>query len=456
VKSTLKYIEDHETQFLADLEALCNQKSISQTGEGMEETADLVRSMLEDLGAHVEISKPESGYPILFGEIKGESPLSVLFYNHYDTLPAGDISLWDSNPFVATVRDGKLFARGVSDDKSDLLSRIHCVRAFQHTQGRPPVTIQFLFEGEEEIGSPNLAHVLAANKGGISADVALWEGGTLDEVGRPSISLGTKGRLTIRLTARNQDRPLHTLYGALIENPAWRLVWALGSIKGPDEKILIDNFHDGVEPLEPAAEEAVREIPFDEDATRETFGISRFLLGASGEELKRRFILSPHCTIGSLSGGMAGVVPEKAEAIVAFGLVPQQDPQDVYEKFRNHLDKAGFTDIETDLVAALPPSRTPLEAFPIEEARVSLASAFERAPRLFPYQPGASPSYVIRNLSIPCASLGCISWIGSNFHGPNENIRIDDYMRGTRAISLFLNELGSKKTLPQEWHDKSQ
>jgi len=369
----------------------------------------------------------------------------VLLYNHYDTMPAGDVSLWDSDPFVATVRDGKLYARGVSDDKSDLLSRIHCIRAFQRTRGVPPVTVRFLIEGEEEIGSPNLSHVCAGMRNRLSADIALWEGGTVDEIGRPSISLGTKGRLSIRLTARNQDRPLHTLYGALIENPAWRLVWALASIKGPDEKILIDNFQDGIQPLEPAAEEAVGQIPFDENVIRSTLGISRFLLGASGEKLKRRFITAPHCTINALSGGMAGVVPEKAEAIVAFGLVPQQDPQDVYEKFRSHLDNAGFADIETVLVAALPPSRTPMEGFPVEEASVSLASAFGRDPRFFPYQPGASPSYIIRRLSIPCASLGCISWVGSNFHGPNENVRIDDYIRGTKAISLFLNELGSRR-----------
>jgi len=447
METALRYVEEHAADFVEELEAFCNQRSISPTGEGIEEAASLVASMLEGLGAHVEVSRPESGHPIVLGELRGRSPFTVLLYNHYDTLPGGDLALWDSDPFVATVRNGMLFARGVSDDKSDLLARIHCIRALQHTQSGLPVTIRFLFEGEEEIGSPSLPRFIENNRPRISADIALWEGGTVDEVGRPSLSLGTKGRLTVRLTARNQKRPLHTLYGSLIENPAWRLVWALASTKGPDERILIDGFHDSVEPLEPEAEEAIRLIPFDESTVRETFGISRFLLGATGEALKYRYIVSPHLTIGALSGGMPGVVPEKAEAIVAFGLVPKQDPKDIYRKLRRHLDDSGFADVESDMVVGLPPSRTPIDSFPVDAAMRALGSEFACCPRFFPFQPGASPSYTVRRLGIPCASLGSISWVGSNFHGPNENIRIADYLRGVKALSRFLADPGLKGAL---------
>ena len=445
IEQILKYIEEHEEAFLQDITTLCNQKSISKTDEGTREAAELVKGFFEDLGAEVHISDPKSPRPVIYAKIRGEKEMSVLLYNHYDTQPAGDLSLWKTDPFVTTVLDGRIIVRGISDNKGDLMSRIHAVRAFLETRGRLPVTVKFITEGEEEIGSPNLPAYFAAHAKELKSDVALWEGATIDAAGRPSLSLGTKGRLTIRLTVENQNRPLHTLYGALIENPAWRLVWALATLVAPDDSVLIPGFYDAVQALEPAAEELVRALPFDEQELRRTFGVSRFVGGRSGEALKRHFVLSPFLTINALEAGTEDVVPAKATAIVAFGLAPGQDPDDIYEKFCSHLRKSGFPDVSTEVVVALPPHRSPIESFPIAPAVEALEHVFGVRPLIYPYSPGASPSYLLRELAVPCADFGCVDWVGGNFHGPNENVRLRDYMNGTKALSWFLELCGRRQ-----------
>ena len=445
IEQVLKYSEEHEEAFLQDITTLCNQKSISKTDEGTREAAELVKGFFEDLGAEVHISDPKSPRPVIYAKIRGEKEMSVLLYNHYDTQPAGDLSLWKTDPFVTTVLDGRIIVRGISDNKGDLMSRIHAVRAFLETRGRLPVTVKFITEGEEEIGSPNLPAYFAAHAKELKSDVALWEGATIDAAGRPSLSLGTKGRLTIRLTVENQNWPLHTLYGALIENPAWRLVWALATLVAPDDSVLIPGFHDAVQALEPAAEELVRALPFDEQELRRTFGVSRFVGGRSGEALKRHFVLSPFLTINALEAGTEDVVPAKATAIVAFGLAPGQDPDDIYEKFCSHLRKSGFADVSLEKLAALPPYRSPLAVNSplVSLARQALQRAYRCEPRVFPYSAGASPCYLLDRVSTPCLDGIGVDWEEDNVHGPNENIRLADYMQGTKALCFFLDLCGT-------------
>jgi acetylornithine deacetylase/succinyl-diaminopimelate desuccinylase-like protein len=440
MEKVVRYIEDHEASFLKDIETLCNQKSISETGEGMKETAELLRGMLEELGAEVCFSDPDSPCPIIYGEIPGEATTSVLFYNHYDTLPAGELSLWETNPFVTEIRGGRIFARGVSDNKGDIMSRIHAVRAFLETRGRLPVTVKFLWEAGEYDGSPDLPSYFAEHAGDLKVDVALWEGGKVDASGRPMMHLGTKGVIQLRLTAENQHHPMHVMYGALVENPAWRLIWALATLKAPDETVLVEGFEDDIQELGTAVENLVKRIPFDERAFQKDYGISRFVLGETGEKLKRRYVLSPHCTVTLIEAGMPWIVPAKATAIVAFGLVPDQDPDDIYNKVRKHLRKSGFADVKAELIEARRPSRSSPESAPVRLAKEALEKVHGLQAVIFPYSPGMGSCYLMGETPV-LHGLG-VAWDGDNVHGPNENIRVEDYVNATKALCWFLELCG--------------
>ena len=447
MEKVVKYIEDHEGECLKDLERLCNQKSISETGEGLKETAELLGGVLRKLGAEVRLSDPNSSCPIIYGKIPGESRTSVLLYNHYDTMPAGDLSLWETNPFVTEIRGGQIFARGVADNKGDIMSRIHAVRAFLETRGRLPVTVKFLWEGGEEVGSPALPSYFAEHASDLKVDIALWEGGKVDASGRPRMFLGTKGMLAIRLTAENQHHPMHVMYGALVENPAWRLIWALAALKAPDETVLVEGFEDDIQELGTAEENLVKKIPFDERAFEKDYGIARFVLGETGEKLKRRYVLAPHCTVTVVEAGMPWIVPAKATAIVAFGLVPDQDPDDIYNKVCRHLRSSGFGDISTEIFGGVtPPSCTPVDCRFVPLAKEALEKVHKVEPAIIPFGPGFSPSFLARCNSVPVISAVGVSWDGDNLHAPNENIRVADYMNATKALCWFLELCGRRES----------
>ena len=183
------------------------------------------------------------GHPVVFAEI-GEGPKTLLSYGHYDVQPPEPLDLWESDPFEPTVRDGGLYARGVADDKADVLSRIQALRLYIEEHGPLPFKLKFLIEGEEEVGSPNLAPFVRANAELLSADACLWEGSMKDEAGRPMIFCGTKGMAYVELRARGASHDLHSMYGGIAPNPVWRLVQALRTIKDENGEITLDGLDD--------------------------------------------------------------------------------------------------------------------------------------------------------------------------------------------------------------------
>ena len=292
MKSFEDYIEAHKDRFLSELRAFCAQPSIAAQGVGVEEMAALVRERLERLGAEVQLLPVNDGPPIVFGEI-GEGKRTLLIYNHYDVQPPDPLEEWESPPFEPTVREGKLFARGVSDNKGDLMARIQAIEAYQATFGKLPLRIKFVVEGEEEVGSPHLADFAAAHVDLLQADGCLWEGGGRDEADRPVLTLGLKGIQYLELRAKGAKADLHSSMATLVPNPAWRLVWALATLKDEEDNITIDGYMDHV--VQPTEEELemLRAIPFEEEKMRERFGIPEFIRGLTGVEALKRHLYEP-------------------------------------------------------------------------------------------------------------------------------------------------------------------
>jgi acetylornithine deacetylase/succinyl-diaminopimelate desuccinylase-like protein len=438
------YIAEHLEEWVAELAVLCAQPSISANGGSMESCTLLVAEMLRKRGLVAEIL-PTGGQPVVYGEAPGSSRKTLLFYNHYDVQPPEPLELWDSPPFQLTERDGMLFARGVSDDKGHLVCRLAALDALRAATGGFPVGVKFLIEGEEETGSASLAPFIAAHRQRLAADACVWEFGGVDADGVPLLHAGMRGICYLELRARTASLDAHSgIGGSIFPNAAWRLVWALNSLKGPDERIRIPGFYDDVQPASARDFELLAATPDQSADYLERYGLERFLLGRTGGvELKRAAVFEPTCTICGLTSGYQGpgtktVLPAEATAKVDFRLVPDQKPADILAKLRAHLDREGFHDIEIFDLGNEPPGRTdpdhPFLRLVVDAAR----DIYEQEMLVVPMTGGSGPNHAfIEQLGVPIATPG-ISHPGARVHAPNENVRLDLFEKGIRHTARIM------------------
>jgi acetylornithine deacetylase/succinyl-diaminopimelate desuccinylase-like protein len=445
MKKVLQYIDDHAGEFIARVQTLCRQPSIAAQGIGMEETATMVTDMLRQIGADARLV-PTSGYPVVFGQIAGPPGSKTLgFYNHYDVQPPEPLELWESDPFAAEIRDGRIYARGVSDNKANFVSRICAVEAYQKVKGALPLTVKFIVEGEEEIGSVNLKEFAHENKDLVACDGLIWESGYKNRSEQLATSLGVKGILYIELYARGANTDAHSAAAAVIPSPVWRLVWALNSLKGPDERVLVPGFYDDVRPPTPAEVELLEKIPLDEENWKTSIGIDDFVLGLTGMPLKEKYLFQPTCNICGFDAGYTGkglktVLPNAATCKIDFRLVPNQDPHKILDSLRAYLDSQGFDDIEIKLWDADWADRTD-PSDPLVKAVVAAAErVYDKPPVVVPTSAGSGPRYTLcGELGIPSAGAGT-GYYDSKNHAPNENIRIADFVEGVKHIAVLLEE----------------
>ncbi len=441
-----EYIDEHSERFVEELRRFCRQPSISTRHEGIEECAKLLREMMDDVGIDARIVREKEGHPVVLGEqiFKGAHK-TLGFYNHYDVQPPEPLELWETPPFSADVRNGKIFARGVSDNKGNIMSRLKAVEAIKETSGEAPSNIKFFFEGEEEIGSPNLGPLVKENMDFLRADGYIWEGGGVDESDRPIISLGVKGLLYVELRVRGANNDVHSSQAPLIPNPAWRLIWALGTMKDEDENIRIDGWCDDV--MEPTEEElkTLETMPFDEDAMKSRLGMKEFLKGRKGVEALKYLYFSPTCTVcgfktGYTDSGIKTVLPCKAMTKVGFRLVEAQQPTDLLLKLKAHIKRHGFEDIEVTRLSGYEPCKTPINEPFAKFVIDKLKEVYGNTPVVIPTITGTSPQYTIKNwMGIPIVSGGGVGYPETRVHAPNENIRIKDYIRSIKFVAALMS-----------------
>ena len=441
-------VQANQERFLGELQEFCRKPSIVAQGIGIEETAEWVGDRLRRAGFESKVIAVEGGAPVVYGEI-GSGEKTLMIYNHYDVQPPEPLELWDSGPFEAEIREGRVWARGVSDNKGTLMARVQAIEAYQQEVGELPIRIKWIIEGEEEIGSPNLGRFVAENRELLAgADACLWEGGRRDGAGRPEFSLGMKGIAYLGLTVSGASSDLHSMNGSIVGNPAWRLIWALASLKDENENITVDGLMDYV--AEPTGEEweYIQGIPFDEEQSKQELGITGFLKGATGPEVVKQLLFDPTCTVcGFLSGytgpGPKTVLPKQASAKVDFRLVPDLNPELVRRLVREHLDRRGFSDIHVELLAQLWPYRSQVD-HPWVQTSISVArDIYGAEPVVYPTSAGGGPMYQLcGTFGIPGIAGGGASNPNSNLHAPNENIYVEDYMRTIRYTGHLINALG--------------
>ena len=443
----LAYIDAHLGETIARLQAFCRQPSIAAQGTGMEEMPALVRRALVEAGAEAELV-PTEGYPVVVARFRGAQDARVktlMFYNHYDVQPPEPLDQWHSPPFAAEIRDGHLFARGVADNKGNLVARLAAVEAWKAVRGALPLDVLFVVEGEEEIGSPNLGAFAEENRDKLQADGCIWESGYRDTLGRLEILLGVKGILAVDLSVRCVDRDLHSAQAAVVESAAWRLIWALESLKGPDERVRIAGFYDDVRPPDERDRAMLAAWDYDEAGLLREIGAAQFLLGLRGEALKEKLLFQPTCNICGFQSGYGGpgvktVLPAEARAKLDFRLVPDQDPYDILAKLRAHLDRSGSADVEVRAEAPEFPARTnpgdPLVGAVVRAAR----QVYEGEPVVLPLMAATGPMYELcQRWGLPAAGAG-IGWAGSRVHAPNENVRLEDLRQGIKHMVCIIDE----------------
>lgn len=445
MEEIFRYIDAHSDEFIQDLQRLCRQPSISAQGVGLGECAALLVEQMREKGIPAHTEPVPGGPPLVVAEIPGESPHTLLLYNHYDVQPTDPLDEWDSDPFGAEIRDGRLYARGAQDTKGNIMARVAAVQAWLRVRGRLPVGVKFLIEGEEEIGSPHLGDALRERPHLAKADACIWESGSKDHREIPNIYLGVKGICYVELEAEGARRDLHSSSGAIIPNPAWRLVWALGTLKGPDEIVRIPGFYDDVVPPTPAELAQVERIAAqrDDEAIRRDLGIPAFINGLTGVELLGRNLYQPTCTVCGFSAGYQGpgsktVLPRRASVKIDFRLVPNQRAEDILEKLRAHLQAEGFGDLTVRSYGLEEPWKTPFDS-PIAEVVAETAEeVYCVAPLVLPTMAATGPMYVVcGQFGTPAVGTGVGHW-GANTHGPNENVRLGDYIQGIKHMALIM------------------
>jgi acetylornithine deacetylase/succinyl-diaminopimelate desuccinylase-like protein len=439
------YLEAHADEGQALLEQLCRQPSVAAQGLGIAAMADMTEALLRAEGFSTQRLQIADAPPIIYGEQRGRSPYTLLLYNHYDVQPAEPLELWHSPPFEPTVRDGNLYARGACDNKGEIAARLAAIRALRAADHQLPITIRWIIEGEEEIGSPHFGEIIAPHAALLQADGCLWEGAGFDPADRPQLILGTKGLLYVQFDVQGTGMDAHSGGAPILPSAAWRLVQALATLRTPAGRVRIPGFYDAVLAPTPEQLAALADHPNPDQLLRETYQVTRFVDDLSGVALRERAAFDPTCNLAGLVSGYTGagiktILPAKASAKIDFRLVPNQDPHDILAKLRAHLATEGYDDIQVSALGSAEPVVTPINDPFVRRIAAIAADYADKPPAVTPIIGGTLPLLgpLQRYVGLPGLSApGNPVYWANGAHAPNEHIRLAD-MRQAIGFNCYL------------------
>lgn len=433
----------HLKEHIDILDDLVRLPSVAAQGQGLEETAAAVCGVFEAAGGTAEILRLPGAAPVVLAAFTGRSDRTLLFYDHYDVQPAEPLDEWTVPPFQVTLRDGRIYGRGTSDNKGDLISRLAALRALRDTAGGLPCHVLFLVEGEEEIGSVHFDSYVSNLRERLRADACVWEYGDRDPAERMNVIAGAKGicYVELELTAARVD--LHSSLGAVIEGAANRLAWAVAGLRDATGRILIPGFYDRVTPPRAEAVAAAKALPFEEGQMQAHAGVRGFIGGRTGQDAVWALLFEPTCTVCGLEAGYTGVglktvLPHRARAKIDFRLVPNQDPEEIVGLLRAHLDRAGFADCDITALGGERAFQTDLSHPFVPTVVDAIRASTGRETVLVPTSAGTGPMHPIGHLlDVPIISIGSGYW-GCNAHAPDEHIRAADFEETIVMIAHLL------------------
>ena len=443
------WIDAHAEECIADLQAFVRQPSVSAQDIGLRECATLLREMMHRDGLPAEFHELDDGPPVVFGHLQARKPAkTILCYAHYDVQPPEPIEAWShGGPWSAAIVDGVLYGRGATDNKSGVLAFTKAAKAFLKVRGEVPANLKFLIEGEEEIGSPNLAAWAARNTALLAADGMHCLDGSIETgTNVPDVSLGLKSVLFVELVARGAKSDIHSLNFPLVPAPVWDLVWALNTILDRDRKILIEGWNDGIWQLGPEDEDQLRDKASRVDTAemKREWGIDSFALGREGIDAIRARTYEPTANIQGIIAGYTGpgtktIVPNEARVRLDFRLIPNIQPDAAIAKLKAHLVKHGFGHIE---VRAFDGAEPPYKISVREDISQAIIAAATEVYGELPVVNGVSAEgAILRHVWIPCVLTGFAN-PGANLHAPDENIHLDKYISGIKYAAAIMEHFG--------------
>ena len=442
-----QYVESNRQRMLDELFALLRFPSISADTRYKPEilkAADYTAEKLRDAGADkVEVCQT-AGNPIVYAEkIVDSSKPTVLVYGHYDVQPADPLELWNTPPFEPTIKDGKIYARGACDDKGQFYMHIKAFELMMHTDTLP-CNVKFMIEGEEEVGSSNLAIFVKEHKLRLKADVVLISDTSMLSMENPSLETGLRGLAYLEVEVIGPNRDLHSgVYGGAVANPATILAKMIASLHNDNNRITIPGFYDKVTDLTAGEREALNNAPFNEDEYKKDLDIKE-IWGEAGYSTIERTGTRPTLEINGVWGGYIGegaktVLPSKAHAKISMRLVPNQTSAEIIRLFTEHFERIAPASVQVKVTPhhGGEPVVTPTDSIAYLAAQKAIAESFGKEP--IPTRGGGSIPIVAlfeAELGIKTVLMG-FGLDSDALHSPNEKFDIPNYYKGIETIPLF-------------------
>jgi len=439
-----EYAEKQLPRYVQDLRAIIQQPSISATGEGMTEAAEAVMAHLEGIGLNVRLLD-SAGYPAIYGELDVGAERTILVYGHYDVQPPDPLDEWIYPPFSAHQEGDRIYGRGTVDDKGNFYCAVKAIQSYLEAGETLPVNIKLIIEGEEETGSPSLAQTVRDNIELLHADALIGMDGPTYPDGRSEMIVGMKGMLFVELIAHGPGHDLHSGKASVVQNPAWRLLWALNDLKGSDGRVNLPGFYEEAKgPTEEQLELMTSAGPSDEMVRQDT-GVQQFIDGLSGLDLLTRMFFEPTCNISGLTAGYQGmgsktVLPGSASAKLDFRLVPDQDPETILQSLKDFLKNKGYDEIEVVSKGGLPAGVTDANSKIVQASLRTLTEVYGKKPVVKPQVESSGPGYIFSDILELPWSIMRFGPAENRMHAPNEYTTVEAYARGIRSIIRLLWE----------------
>jgi acetylornithine deacetylase/succinyl-diaminopimelate desuccinylase-like protein len=454
-KSTaIQYYQDNQQRFLDELKDISSIPSIStdpEAKEAMQRTADWVAAKLRELDMQQVSIYPTAQHPVVYGEWLGAGPSAptVLVYGHYDVQPAEPLELWESGPFEPSIRGEYIYARGVTDMKSQVLAFLNAVEAVQST-GMLPVNLKFLIEGEEEIGSPSLRKFILENKELLACDFAVNPDTGMLAPDVPTITYALRGLAYFELRIFGPDHDLHSgVFGGAVHNPAQVLCELIAGMHDEQGRVTLPGFYDAVRDLEEEERAELARLPVTRETYLEQTGVQE-LWGETGYSPVERTGARPTLEVNGLLSGYTGpgaktVLPAQAMAKISMRLVPDQDPKQVQQQLISYLEERAPKTVRWELSehSGSPASISDRHSKEIKALVDAMHTVWNKQP-VFKREGGSVPVVGLFSeiLQVESVNTG-FSTPADNMHSPNEKLHLPTWQRGTEALIYFIFNLGN-------------
>ncbi|MBR4406227.1 MAG: M20/M25/M40 family metallo-hydrolase [Bacteroidaceae bacterium] len=440
-----EYVDTHADELISDLQRFLRQPSISTENIGMEECTDMLKEELDALEMDHKVLELEGAFPAIYGVSRTpDAKKKLVVYGHYDVQSPDPVNRWTSDPFSAEIRDGMIYARGATDDKGNLWANLMAARVLKEVTGKIPAGLKFFFEGEEEIGSPNLAKFFSTYSDVLNSDACLLCDRGVHESGRPQFYLGNKGLMEVEISCKRAKRDVHSGHAPLIPNAIWDLARLLNSMKNELDEITIDGYTDSV--AGPSEEEVtlIRDIPYDLEQFKQEYEIADILGGGTDPvEVIKKLIFTPTCNISGIKGGWAGergktIVPCEAWVRLDMRLVKGMSIAEAKAKLLAFIEKSPFGPFNVKIKANNEPYQCPPSHELVKLSTKLATEVYGEAPVVWPLLDGSGPMCMFPQYlggDVFIIGLGA-PFSTANTHAPDENISIDQYLT---AIKLMAN-----------------